>query len=197
MKVLIADDNQLIVEDYLDELSKIVPHAQCIGTSRAREVIKLFEAHMFDVVILDIDMPEISGITLAKKILEIKPRTNIIYVTGYEKFALQSWETFASAFLVKPVSTEKLREAFEHLRHPVSKISDESIESEYAGDNLIGRKILKCREERNMTRDELSTKLGVTPQTVSRWENGRRLPDIITFLRLAQILAVDPGELMH
>ena len=42
------------------------------------------------VVIMDIDMPEINGITLAKKILEIKPRTNIIYVTGYEKFALQS-----------------------------------------------------------------------------------------------------------
>ncbi len=196
MKILIADDNQLIVEDYLDEMSKIVPHAQCIGTSDPTDVIRLFEEYRFDVVIMDIDMPEISGITLAKKILAIKPRTNIIYVTGYEKFALQSWDTFASSFLIKPVSTEKFREAFEHLRHPVSKIPDEYIESEYAGENRIGKKILKCREERSMTRDELSGLLGVTPQTVSRWENGKRIPDIITFLKLAQILAVDPGELM-
>ncbi len=197
MKVLIVDDNQLIVEDYLDEMGKIAPHAQCIGTSRPKEVMRLFEEYMFDVVIMDIDMPEINGITLAKKILAIKPRTNIIYVTGYEKFALQSWETFASAFLVKPISTEKLREAFEHLRHPVSKISNEDIESEYAGENVIGKKICKCREERSMTREELARELGITVQTISRWENGRRIPDIITFLKLAKILAVEPGELMY
>ena len=197
MKVLIADDNQLIVEDYLDEMGKVVPHAQCIGTSRPKEVIKLFEDYMFDVVIMDIDMPEINGITLAKKILEIKPRTNIIYVTGYEKFALQSWETFASSFLIKPVSTDKFKEAFANLRHPVSKITAEDVESEYAGENVIGRKILKHREERNMTREELARELGTTVQTISRWENGKRIPDVITFLKLARILAVEPGELMY
>ena len=196
MKVLIADDNQLIVEDLLDELGKIIPHAMCIGTSRAGDVIRLFKEYMFDVVILDIDMPEVNGITLAKQILDIKPRTNVIYVTGYEKFALQSWETPASAFLVKPVKTEKLRDALEHLRHPVSKISDESIESEFAGDGIVGKKITKYREERNMSREELSNLLAVTPQTISRWENGKRLPDIITLIKIAQILAVDPGDLM-
>ena len=50
MKVLIVDDNQLIVEDYLDEMGKIAPHAQCIGTSRPKEVMRLFEEYMFDVV---------------------------------------------------------------------------------------------------------------------------------------------------
>ena len=175
MKVLIADDNQLIVEDYLDEMGKVVPHAQCIGTSRPKEVIKLFEEYMFDVVIMDI----------------------VIYVTGYEKFALQSWETFASSFLIKPVSTEKFKEAFANLRHPVSKITAEDVESEYAGENVIGRKILKHREERNMTREELARELGTTVQTISRWENGKRIPDIITFLKLARILAVEPGELMY
>ena len=82
MKVLIVDDNQEIIEDYFDELSKIVPHAMCIGTSKATDVIGLFEEYSFDVVLMDIDMPEINGITLAKKILELKPRTNIIYITA-------------------------------------------------------------------------------------------------------------------
>lgn len=197
MKVLIVDDNQEIIEDYFDELSKIVPHAMCIGTSKATDVIGLFEEYSFDVVLMDIDMPEINGITLAKKILELKPRTNIIYITGYEQYALKSWETNASSYLLKPVSTNALQTAFDNLRHPVSKISDESIEAEFAGENIIGKKIQKFREERNMTREELTDKLGVRVQTISRWENGKRIPDVLTILRLAQIFAVDPGDLMY
>ena len=197
MKVLIVDDNQEIIEDYFDELSKIVPHAMCIGTSKATDVIGLFEEYSFDVVLMDIDMPEIDGITLAKKILELKPRTNIIYITGYEQYALKSWETNASSYLLKPVSTNALQTAFDNLRHPVSKISDESIEAEFAGENIIGKKIQKFREERNMTREELTDMLGVRVQTISRWENGKRIPDVLTILRLAQIFAVDPGDLMY
>ncbi|MBR1382504.1 MAG: response regulator [Ruminococcus sp.] len=197
MKVLIVDDNQLLVEDLLDEMSRIVPHAQCIGTSRSEEVLRLFKEHLFDVVISDIDMPGLDGITLAKKILEVKQRTNIIYITGHEKYAVESYATFPSSFILKPVSTEKMRDAFEHLRYPVSKITDEAIEAEYSGDNVIGAKIRKAREESGISREELSEKLGVAVPTISRWENGKRLPDVITFLKLAQLFAVDPGDLMY
>jgi two-component SAPR family response regulator len=196
MKVLIVDDNQLIVDDYLDEVSKIDPEAECIGTSHTEEVVALFRANMFDVVLMDIDMPDISGIELASKLLEIKPRTNIIYITGYEKFAYESFSTNPSTFLVKPINTERLRNAFENLRYPVSKISNEFIAQEYAGDNLIGIKIAKCREERNMSREELANQIGVTVSTISRWENGKRIPDIVTLLKIAQVLSVEPGELM-
>ncbi|SDB37226.1 Response regulator receiver domain-containing protein [Ruminococcaceae bacterium FB2012] len=197
MKVLVVDDNQLIVDDYLDEVSKIAPDAECIGTSRASEVEGLFRENLFDVVLMDIDMPEINGIELAAKLLEIKPNTNIIYITGHEQFALESFSTNPSTFLVKPINTERLRNAFEHLRYPVSKITDESIANEYAGDNLIGRRIAKYRTERNMTREQLAAQLGVTVSTISRWENGKRIPDIVTFLKLAQVLTVEPGDLMY
>ena len=197
MKVLVVDDNQIIVEDYLDEVSKVAPDAVCIGTSHASEVVGLFEQHLFDVVLMDIDMPEINGIELASKLLRIKPRTNIIYITGYEQFAYESFKTNPSTFLLKPINTERLRNAFSSLRYPVSKITDESIVQEYAGDNLIGRKITKYREERKLSRDELAARLGVTVSTISRWENGKRIPDIVTFLKLAQVLSVEPGDLMY
>ena len=134
---------------------------------------------------------------LKAKLLEIKPNTNIIYITGHEQFALESFSTNPSTFLVKPINTERLRNAFEHLRYPVSKITDESIANEYAGDNLIGRRIAKYRTERNMTREQLAAQLGVTVSTISRWENGKRIPDIVTFLKLAQVLTVEPGDLMY
>ena len=197
MKILVADDHTFIVDDLIDELKKIYPDAECVGTSDPKQVLSLFDENKFDVVFMDIMMPGTNGITLAKKILESNPRTNIIYITGYSEYALESYETFASAFLVKPISSRKLRNALENLRHPISNITDEMIEAEYAGEAVIGKKITKYREERNISRKELGELMHVTESTISRWENGKRIPDIVTFLKLAQVLAVDPSKLME
>ena len=97
MKILIADDHRLIVDDLLDEVSSIFPGALCVGTSDPTEIIPLFKENEFDVIIMDIDMPEINGIELASKLLRIKPRTNIIYITGYEQFAYESFKTNPSS----------------------------------------------------------------------------------------------------
>ena len=129
--------------------------------------------------------------------LQKKPRLNIIYITGFADFALESYKTYASAFLLKPIRGEMLRDALNNLRHPVSKITDDMIEQEMSGSALIGKRIAKSREERGMTRDELKDKMGVTVQTISRWKSGKRLPDVVTFMKLAQVLAVDPGKLME
>ncbi|MCR5815874.1 MAG: response regulator [Ruminococcus sp.] len=197
MKIMIADDHKLIVDDLLDEVSTLFPNATCVGTSDPAEVIPLFKEYEFDVIIMDIDLADVSGIELADEILKIKPRTNIIYITGHSEFALESYKTYASAFLVKPISGERLRDAFEHLRHPVSTITDDMIESEFAGNATIGKWITKYREERGMSRDELAEKMHVALQTVYRWENGKRMPDVITFMKLANILGVDMGNLLN
>jgi transcriptional regulator with XRE-family HTH domain len=71
------------------------------------------------------------------------------------------------------------------------------IESEFAGNATIGKWITKYREERGMSRDELAEKMHVALQTVYRWENGKRMPDVITFMKLANILGVDMGNLLN
>ena len=109
MKILVADDHKLIVEDIVDELHGIVPDAEIIGTNEPDQILKLADKHLFDVIFMDIDLDQENGIDLAEQILEKHPRTNIIYVTSYEKFALDSYRTRASAFLLKPISTERLR----------------------------------------------------------------------------------------
>lgn len=194
MKILAADDHQLIVDDLLDEISNIIPEAECMGTSDPEEVLPLFEEHGFDVVFMDIDMPGVNGITLAKKILAKAPRTNIIYITGYEKYAIDSYETFASAFLVKPVSTENLRNALENLRFPVSEITDDMIEAQCSGDSVLGARMKKYREERNISPNELSEIMNVTLQTVYRWEKGVRIPDITTLMKLARLYGVSVDD---
>ena len=196
MKVLIVDDHPMIVDDLIDETEKLLPNAECTGTSNPSDVLRLFREQLFDIVIMDIEMGSKNGISLAKKILEIKPRTNIIYITGHPQYALESYSTYASTFLVKPVTTEHLRDAFSHLRFPVSRLTPEEVEEHFAGEPLIGKRIEKYREERGMSRQELADALFVSLQTVYRWENGGRQPDIVTLIKLSQILAIDVNQLI-
>lgn len=188
MKILIADDHRFIVEDLKDEIAALLPDAFCIGTSDPAEIMPLFEQHRFDVIFMDIEMQGSNGIQLAKKILDKAPNTNIIYITGFEKYAAESYKTYASAFLIKPITTEMIRDALAHLRHPVSNITDEMIEQEYAGKAVIGKKIEKWREERGMSRQEFADALNVEVRTVYRWESAERSPDIATYMRILQVL---------
>ena len=193
MKILVADDQPMIVEDIIDELKNLRPAAICIGTSEPSEILPLFAEHRFDIVLLDIDLSGYNGIALAKRILTVKPRTNIIYITGYEKFALDSYKTIASAFLVKPVSTEMIANALDHLRYPVS---EHILTAQYSGDNYLGKRMVKAREESGMSIQELSDELGVAVQTVYRWERGKRIPDVVTFMHIAKALGVSIEKLL-
>ncbi len=195
MKILVVDDHPLIMEDIADELRGIEPDAEVIGSSNPLEVMDLCHQHRFDVVFMDIDMPGENGLDLAKKILADYPRTNIIYVTGYEKYALDSYNTWASAFLVKPVSTERLREAMKNLRFPVSDITEQMVEDQYTGNAAIGGRIRLYREKRGMSRNEFAGLMSVSVQSVYRWESGERLPDVATLMEMARILGVNMNQL--
>ena len=196
VKILVADDHQLVVDDLIYYLKKLRPDAEIVGTSEPDRIAELFDEMKPDVVFIDIELDGRNGIAVAKKLQEKRPRTNIIYITGYEKYALESYKTYASAFLVKPIDEDMLRDALEHLRFPVSSITDEMLRKQYLGDSVIGARIQKCREERGITRNQLSELMGVSVPTVHRWENGTRVPDVVTFMRLANILGVSPNELM-
>ncbi len=60
----------------------------------------------------------------------------------------------------------------------------------------IGDVIRKYRKANNLTQEELGSKLFVTKQTVSKWENGRTMPDIDTTKKLIEILNIDPNEIL-
>lgn len=196
MKILVVDDQPLIVEDILDELHGIVPEALCVGASDPEEALRLFELHQFDVVFLDIDMPGMNGFSLAERIQRTAPKVNIVYVTGHEKYALESFNTYASDFLVKPVNARRLKKAMDNLRFPVSEITEELIASHSSGGAVIGGRIRRYRERRRLSRSALAEQMNVSVQSVYRWESGERTPDVVTLLELARILGVSPDQMM-
>lgn len=61
----------------------------------------------------------------------------------------------------------------------------------------IGVKIAELRRAKNMKQDELAEMLGVTPQAVSKWENGASMPDISLLPKIAQIFGTTIDDLFH
>ena len=61
---------------------------------------------------------------------------------------------------------------------------------------IIGKYIAKKRKEKNLTQQELAEKLGVTYQAISKWENGRGMPDYPLFEPLCKELDISVQELL-
>ena len=197
MNILIADDVKLIMEDLVREVQEICPDAVIDGVTSGLGAAELARHTTYDVALLDIDMPDLDGLTLAKQLIASNSSINIIFVTGYKEYALTAHEMYCSAFLVKPVGSRALKKAFENLRKPILDLPKDFSESLYSGGAIIGERIKICREQRNISRQELADLMQVSRQTVFRWEQGERLPDIMTLLTLARILGTTITDLLE
>lgn len=60
----------------------------------------------------------------------------------------------------------------------------------------IGKFIAECRKEKNLSQAQLAEMLGITDRAVSKWENGKSLPDTGTMLELCQMLGINVNELL-
>ena len=119
MEVLIVDDERTAQKNLARVLSKVTENAHVQMTEQAEEAVSLCRDFDFDVVFLDINMPDKDGLTLAKEIKEIRPMINIVIVTAYPEHALKAYKLYVSDYIMKPVVKEDLRNALCNLRNPV------------------------------------------------------------------------------
>ena len=196
MRVLVVDDEKLIAEDLKSEVKSLYSDALCDAATSADEAFELAEKSEYDVALLDIDLVDMDGLTLARKLISMHPSINIIFVTGHQEYSLEAHELYCSGFLLKPVGERKLKKAFENLRKPLIELSEEFYSQHYQGNDVLGKRIEKYREMRGLSRNDLADFMNVTRQTIHRWEHGERIPDVLTFVRLARVLGVEIGELL-
>ena len=198
MNILIVDDEKLIVEDLTHEVRELYPSPDVLvdGTTGAADAIRMAEQTEYDAALLDIDMPDMDGLNLARHLISSCPAINIIFVTGYETYALEAHELYCSAFLLKPVSRRKLKQAFDNLRRPLLNVSQELLEEHFSGKIQIGKQIEMFRKKRGLSGQELADLMKVSRQTIFRWEKGVRIPDVLMFMKLARILGVRVEDLL-
>jgi two-component SAPR family response regulator len=122
MRIIVVDDEPLAMRGLVQEIKKVRPECDIASYTDPTVALEMLSSNGFipDVVFLDIEMPGINGISLAKSIKDICPKTNIIFVTSYSQYALDACSLHASGYLMKPVLAEDVRKELDDLRTPVS-----------------------------------------------------------------------------
>ncbi|MDF1549573.1 MAG: LytTR family DNA-binding domain-containing protein [Bacteroidales bacterium] len=119
IQCLIVDDERVareILEDFLIKIETVNVVASC---SNALEAFKVINTNKVDLIFLDINMPEISGLSFAKS---INKNTKIIFTTAYREYAVEGFDLRAVDYLLKPISFERLLQA-------INKFTDEHIQT--------------------------------------------------------------------
>jgi two-component system, LytTR family, response regulator len=117
IKCIIVDDEPIareILENHLQKIDVIKVVTTC---KNAIEAFNEISSNAIDLIFLDINMPEISGLSFAKS---INKNIKVIFTTAYREYAVEGFNLKAVDYLLKPISFERLLQA-------VNKYLDENI----------------------------------------------------------------------
>ena len=136
LKVLIVDDEKYVRNElkyFLDKYDYIKVCGECDDGEEAIKLVKLLKP---DIVFLDIHLQDMSGMVVARKILEIDKPPHIVFATAYEKYAIQGFELDAVDYILKPFLEERIKVTIDRIR--------ERLKSQNVGIN--NNRILKHEE---------------------------------------------------
>lgn len=120
MNILAVDDELNALDGLKSALSRALPEA-IVHTFRSGAAALAFAKDTrCEVAFLDIEMRDISGLEMAKRLKEQSPYTNVVFVTGYSEYAIDAFQVNASGYLLKPVTAEKIMSSMENLRNPIA-----------------------------------------------------------------------------
>ena len=107
MRYFVVDDEAIILRDTARILDKVVreelqdDEPQIYTYSSAIQALEEAKEKKPFLILLDIDMPGINGIEMAKELEKLSYESNLILVNGYPKYTLDAWNTSESSFMLK------------------------------------------------------------------------------------------------
>lgn len=120
IRVVVADDERP-ARAFLLSLLRTVPDVTVVGeAANGAEAIQLVESERPDVALLDLQMPEIDGITVVR-LLRKRYLPLVVFVTAYDEYAVKAFELNAVDYLTKPVSEARLRETMRRVRERLDR----------------------------------------------------------------------------
>ncbi len=128
-RAIIVDDEQAAIGK-LEKMLKETGGIEICGTfSDPAAALDFIQQNQADIAFLDIEMPKISGIELADRLMDIQSNINIVFVTAYSEYAVEAFRCHALDYLLKPVEKERLQMS-------ISRLSDSPAIAEAASHNV-------------------------------------------------------------
>ncbi len=114
---IVAEDESLLRQALVDQLGRAWPQlrivAECEDGASALEALAELKP---DVAFLDIRMPGLSGLEVAAAAAQVSPRTQVVFVTAYDQYAVDAFERGAIDYLLKPIAPERLAATVQRLQ---------------------------------------------------------------------------------
>lgn len=121
MRILVVDDETLARERVLRILSEFEGHEVVGEASNGHEALQKIDELYPDVVLLDIRMPGMDGLEVARHLVGIEEPPAVIFTTAYDEYAIEAFKVHAVDYLLKPVRADRLRDALEKAIKPNKK----------------------------------------------------------------------------
>ena len=149
MKAIVVDDEQLAREElcYMLEQMGVEVIAQA---GNGLEAVGLVERLVPEVVFLDVQMPGLTGFEVAHRLIQNGGSPNIVFVTAFDRHAIEAFEVNAVDYVLKPVESARLEKAVDRARQRVSQVPlNDQVE-----------RIVHLMAERQSKRERVAVKVG-------------------------------------
>ncbi|MDD3636411.1 MAG: response regulator transcription factor [Bacteroidales bacterium] len=180
--LIIADDHKLFRNGLNMLLSTIFPHITIREAANGTDCLELIQESRPDVVLMDIDMPELNGIEATQKALQLYPDLNIIALSmhGDEAYYFRMIEAGAKGFLLKSSDIEEVKSAIENVMANQYFFSNELLKKmvdhiRFNNDEKVKTSVFSDREQeilelicKGFSNLEISERLFISKRTVDK-----------------------------
>lgn len=119
MIILALDDELGALKILCRAIESVRPDAQLHSFTQVKEALAFADTSPVDIAFLDIRMPVMTGLEVAKQMKRKHPELNVIFTTGFSEYAVDAIKLRSSGYLMKPITKNDVAMELEHLRNPV------------------------------------------------------------------------------
>jgi two-component system LytT family response regulator/two-component system response regulator LytT len=155
LRIIVVDDEQLARDEMCFLLGQVDGIEVVAQAGNGIEALRVIEEHGPDLVMLDVQMPGLTGFEVARRLLRAGAESQIVFVTAYDQHAIEAFEVNAVDYLLKPVEPERLATAIERARKRV--FSDRPAAKGRPKDEV--ERLVQLLAERQEHREQLAVKI--------------------------------------
>ena len=122
MKIVCVDDHPIMLEGVCRNIKQLLPDATVSAFDQADDALGFVKDNGCDILISEIELGALDGITLAKQVKKVNPKVNIIFLTvcDEKEYAREVLKIKPSGYIVKPAGKEQLEAELKNLRYSAS-----------------------------------------------------------------------------
>ena len=193
LRVLVVDDDEDICLSLDEFLTREGFRVKTINEPEA--ALPEIKHGRYQIVLLDICMPEMDGIALLSKLRSIDSDICVIVMTAYPSVesAVETMKADAFDYLRKPFELEELRQVMDR----AIRENGLMVDPEERLSLLIGSKVRSLRKEHMLTLKQLANKTGLSVSLISQIELGKSAASVSTLRKLAVALGIPMAQLFE